>query len=92
MGGFSICDALTCLLTCGLIYRKKKEDGGPSADELDFRKRFEKSMDKHGSTDVGFGDVKKKRARERKGKELHNYLSVAAKTKVALGKSKLKGV
>ena len=82
MGGFSICDAFTCILTCGLIYRKKPEDGGPSADELDFRKRFEKSMDKN-SGDLGFGQVKKRKARERKGKDMSNYLSSAAKNKKA---------
>jgi len=80
VGGFSICDAIACLVTCGLIYRKKKDDGGPSADELDFRKRFEKSMDKH-SGELGFGEVKKKRQKERKGKSMANYLSTNAKTK-----------
>jgi hypothetical protein len=78
VGGCSICDFISCLLTCGLIFRKKQEDGGPSADELDFRKRFEKSMDK-GNNDVGFGEVKKKRAKERKGKSIANYLSTNAK-------------
>lgn len=87
VGGFSICDAITFLLTCGLMYRKKQDDGGPSVDELDFRKRFEKSMDKH-SGELGFGDVKKKRAKERKGKSMANYLSTNGKAKSALGKSK----
>ncbi|TNV77921.1 hypothetical protein FGO68_gene16686 [Halteria grandinella] len=91
VGGFSICDAISCLITCGLIFRKKKDDGGPSADELDFRKRFEKSMDKH-SGDLGFGEVKKKRQKERKGKSMANYLSTNAKTKSQLGKSRVGGM
>jgi hypothetical protein len=44
-------------------------------------------MDKH-SGELGFGEVKKKRARERKGKSMANYLSVHAKSKSMLGKSK----
>lgn len=73
VGGFSICDAITCLLTCGMVYMKKKEDLGPSADELDFRKRFEKSMDKKPQEFV-LGDKKKKK-RERKAKVVITYLS-----------------
>ena len=88
VGGFSICDALTCLLTCGLIYRKKPDDGGPTADELDFRKRFEKSMDKNNG-DLGFGQVKKKKARERKGKDMSTYLSVAARNKKAANSTEI---
>ena len=80
VGGFSICDAISCLITCGLIFRKKADDGGPSADELDFRKRFEKSMDKH-SGELGFGEVKKKRQAARKSKSINNYLSTNAKTR-----------
>lgn len=60
VGGFSICDVVSCLLTCGLMYRKKKELVGPTAEDLDFRRRFEKSMDRH-NNDLGFGDAKKKR-------------------------------
>ena len=44
VGGCSICDFISCLLTCGLIFREKEKEG--SADELDFRKRFEKSLDR----------------------------------------------
>jgi len=78
VGGFSICDAISCLITCGLIFRKKADDGGPSADDLDFRKRFEKSMDKN-SGDLGFGDVKKKRVKAKAGKSMANYLATNAK-------------
>lgn len=80
VGGFSICDAISCLLTCGLIYRKKKVKEGPSVDELDFRRRFEKSMDKQ-SGELGFGEVKKKRVRTHKPKDVQNYLSTMAKSK-----------
>jgi hypothetical protein len=45
VGGCSLCDLISCLLTCGLIFREKEQDG--SQDELDFRKRFEKSLDRH---------------------------------------------
>ncbi len=83
VGGCSICDFLSCIITCGLIYRKKKDDDGPSADELDFKKRFEKSMDKN--HDLGFGEVKKKRAKDRKGKSIANYLSTNAKSKSQRG-------
>jgi len=73
VGGFSICDAVACLLTCGLIYKRKNEDeNGPSADELDFRTRFEKSMDKQRGEGVADGRKKKK---ERMAKDMKNYLS-----------------
>ncbi len=74
MGGFSICDAFTCLLTCGLIYRKKPEEDGPKLEELDFRKRFEKSLDKN-NAEMGFGEKKKKPRGEKKAKSMMNYLS-----------------
>jgi hypothetical protein len=51
VGGCSICDFISCLLTCGLILREKQHDG--SKDELDFRKRFEKSLDKHNAELAG---------------------------------------
>ena len=76
VGGFSVCDAISCLLTCGVIYRKKETVEG-SGNELDFRKRFEKSMDKA----RGEGAFAEKKKRERKSKSVANYLSQNAKEK-----------
>ena len=70
VGGFSVCDAISCLLTCGVIYRKKEALEG-SGNEQDFRKRFEKSMDKA----RGEGAFAEKKKRERKSKNVANYLS-----------------
>lgn len=78
VGGVSICDMISCVLTLGLIYRKNEDDGTHSADELDFRKRFEKSMEKqHG--EMAIGEVKKKRPHERRVKDVYNYLSAKAR-------------
>lgn len=78
VGGCSICDLISCLLTCGLILREKEQDG--SQDEQDFRKRFEKSLDRHNAELGGTGGERKKR--ERVGKDIKNYISQNAKTKV----------
>lgn len=89
VGGFSICDAFSCLLTCGLIFREKPVAEGPSLDELDFRKRFEKSMENN-RTEIGYGETKRrKRNPDKKPKAVMNYLSDNAKSKIAMGTSKL---
>ena len=72
VGGFSVCDIFTCLLTCGLAFRKPHDD---EVTELDFRKRFEKSMDKGGAV---FGE-KKTEKRERKIKNVDMYQSEHSK-------------
>ena len=46
VGGHSICDAISCFVTCGLVLKKNHAEGGVSAEDLDFRSRFRKSMDK----------------------------------------------
>lgn len=79
VGGCSICDFISCLLTCGLILREKEQDG--SQDEQDFRKRFEKSLDKHNADVTGSGGGERKK-RERVGKDIKNYISQSAKIKV----------
>ena len=79
VGGFSVCDAISCLLSCGLIYRQKEVGDGPSANDLDFRKRFERSMDKNNQDMGSLGETRKKR--ERVGKDVKNYLSSNAKQK-----------
>ena len=85
VGGVSICDIISCLLTCGLIYRKKENQAGPSAEDLDFRRRFEKSMDKqNGGGEIIFGETKKK-VREKKIRSVANYLSQNAKMKLEQG-------
>ncbi len=81
VGGFSICDALSCILTCGLIYRQQHQEDGASANELDFRKRFERSMEKA----RGDGNFSEKKKRERLGKSVANYLSQNAKEKGIYG-------
>lgn len=73
VGGFSVCDTITCLLTCGLAFRKPHEDDGGA--DLDFRKRFEKSMDKGAAS---FGKEKKEK-REKKVKNVNMYLSASGK-------------
>ena len=80
VGGCSICDLISCLLTCGLIFREKEQDG--SKDEQDFRKRFEKSMDRHVAEMGGGGERKK---RERVGKSISNYVSANSKFKDLYG-------
>ncbi len=45
---------------------------GPSANDLDFRKRFERSMDRNNPDSVANREKKK---RERVGRDLKNYLS-----------------
>ena len=72
VGGCSVCDFISCLLTCGLILREKDKGDGASADELDFRKRFEKSLDSH-NQETGIGGERKKK--ERVGKDIKNYIS-----------------
>jgi hypothetical protein len=78
VGGCSICDLISCLLTCGLILREKEKDG--SADDLDFRKRFEKSLDKQNPELAGAAGGEKKK-RDRVGKDIKNYISSSAKNK-----------
>ena len=59
------------------ILREKEIDG--SQDEQDFRKRFEKSLDKHNAELAGNTGEKKKR--ERVGKDIKNYISASSKNK-----------
>jgi len=82
VGGCSICDIISCLLTCGIILREKEHDG--SQDELDFKKRFEKSLDKRNSNLSGNVNGEKKK-RERKEKDIKNYASSSSKFKNANG-------
>jgi len=81
-GGCSLCDLFSCLLTCGLIFREKEKGDGTSADELDFRKRFEKSLDRH-NAEAGVGPAGgERKKKERIGKDIKNYISSSAKNKV----------
>ena len=78
IGGCSICDMLSCLLSCGLSLREGANQSNQTAGiETDFRKRFEMSMDKDRQLE-GKG---KKRKSEKKGKNVKNYLSQTAKQK-----------
>jgi hypothetical protein len=82
VGGCSLCDCFSCLLTCGLIFREKEQDG--SQDELDFRKRFEKSLDRH-NAELGGNNGGDRKKRERVGKDIKNYISANSKSKGAYG-------
>ena len=81
VGGFSICDMFTCLLTCGMN-RARPDEGAVTAQELDFTYRFRKSID-HATTKVnlGFGDSKEKRERmqRRQEKSINDYLNSNSK-------------
>jgi hypothetical protein len=79
VGGCSICDLISCLLTCGYILREKERDG--SQDELDFRKRFEKSLDRHHNGGLAGNNGGERKKRERVGKDIKNYVSSSYKFK-----------
>jgi len=61
VGGFSICDMFTCVLTCGMN-RARVDENAVSVQELDFTYRFRKSMyQDRTKVNQGFGDSKEKR-------------------------------
>ncbi len=77
MGGFSICDVLSCLLSCGQTIRTNSDSNSKNL-KLDFRKRFELSMDKDRQAEYAKTRASKG---ERKVKSVTNYLSQTAKSK-----------
>jgi hypothetical protein len=85
VGGFSICDALSCLLTCGLILRGRQSHSAAEGGRIstDFRKRFEDSQDKERklAEALARGEVK----RTKQPKDINNYLSQDAKQKSIYG-------
>jgi hypothetical protein len=82
VGGFSICDILSCLFTCGLILKKSDSHLSESNEgklSTDFRKRFEHSMDKERRAieAAARGEVRK----VKQAKDVKNYLSQNARQK-----------
>ena len=80
VGGCSVCDAFSCLVTCGLIYRQResqKSSDGSIGIPVDFRKRFEASMDQERKLLEAMARGETKRTKQ--AKNLSNYLSQDAR-------------
>ena len=81
-GGYSLCDMISCFLTCGKVF-KQQRIRNVQADDLDFRKRFEKGMERL----KGEPSVKGPKARglhTSKTKSVGNYLSSNAKLRQSI--------
>lgn len=73
VGGFSICDIFTCVLTCGMN-RARVDENPDSAQEQDFTYRFRKSLDQAKEKHVKLFSGNKKSKNDGQ-KSINDYLN-----------------